>query len=508
MRNMTLEMMKHLLLSSLLLVGLVLAACGASPTTQQASFVSNAPAEAVSSPTALPTATATSTAVPTATATDVPARTVAEAAAPTATATPKSTHTPKPMIPRSPTATSTPTPTSTPAPTSTPTPRRVVTLYVSTPGFTGLNMRSRPSPEANILLTIPYRARVQATMPPVRGTDGQDWYQVRYRSSTGYSLGSLLSKRMPEVAVKPAPTKWLLGPMAHDYQSYNNCAANTTMMTISYFGLQHTQYSVGELLRPNQSDVNVTPSEVMQFVKGQGLGAVVRLGGTPELVRRLVANDIPVMLEHLLDAGGDIGHYSVVRGYDRASDTFIVNDGNKGPMRYIPVSEYMRLWEPYQRTYIPIYRPSQEVIVREILGPHWDAEYNPREYAQEARSVVAARPSAEAWMNLGYALYLAGEYQAAVEAYYNAREYGISPHALWYTAWPAAALNRVERYSEALSLTDSTLAEVPVSGEMLLERGNALLGLGRSSEAARDFRLALQYSPSLWQAREALQRVR
>ncbi len=81
------------------------------------------------------------------------------------------------------------------------TPERMVTLYVNTENYVGLNLRAEPSTESRILLTMPYRASVQAVAQPVKGADGESWYKVRYGSTTGYAYGPLLSERRP----KPMP---------------------------------------------------------------------------------------------------------------------------------------------------------------------------------------------------------------------------------------------------------------------------------------------------------------
>ncbi len=194
-------------------------------------------------------------------------------------------------------------------------PRSMVKLYVTTDGYLDLNIRARPGTGSRVLAVAPHRARLFAQTPPVKDDAGQEWYRVRYGDAMGYALGSLLSPRMPpEITPKPAPENWLLGPMTHDYQRLNNCAPTATMMALSYFGFEHTQADVSQALRPSVWDVSVGASEVVEYAREHGLRAEFRLGGTPELMRRLVANDIPVLGLHLLNAWEDIGHFSVLRG--------------------------------------------------------------------------------------------------------------------------------------------------------------------------------------------------
>lgn len=309
----------------------------------------------------------------------------------------------------------------------------------------------------------------------------------------------------PEVSVRPTRNAVLLGPMTHDYQRMNNCGPVAVLMTLSYYGQQHAQSEVAYALRPSPDDVSVSSDEAARYVRDQGLHALVRLGGTPSLLRELLSNNIPVMTPHLLNTEEDIGHFTVIRGYDQGSDTLIINDSYYGPERYVPVEQYMKLWEPYERTYMPVYTAEQEPIVRAILGADWDESENAYRYVAQQRGVVARDPNTDTWMSLGYGLYRAGEYGEALAAYENAVEYGLSKRVLWYTAWPSAALNELGRHTEALRLADSALAQNLASSEALLERGNALRGLGRYSEAYEAYRLASRYAPYLLSAQVALE---
>ncbi len=319
-------------------------------------------------------------------------------------------------------------------------------------------------------------------------------------TSTPTPLPQPMSTPVTSAAI---PATRVLGPMSHEYQRMNNCGPVTVLMTLSYFGQQHSQAAVANALRPSPHDASVGAVEMVGYLREQGLHGVVRLGGTTDLLRAFVANGIPVMVPHLLNSHEDIGHFTVLRGYDKTSNTFLINDSYYGPNRYVPVSEYMRLWEPYERAFIPVYRPAQEPIIRELLGADWDVGYNARRYVGEARTLVANNPSAETYMSLGYGLYVAGDYGGAVEAYRTAVRYGLSKRTLWYAMWPAAALNRTGQHGEALELTRTALAQNPAASEMLVEKGNALVGLGRRAEAREAYRLAREYAPYLPEARKA-----
>ena len=88
-----------------------------------------------------------------------------------------------------------------------PKPEPPITLYAAGEGYEAVNMRARPSTDAEIVSVIPYGAKVQAARKQVRGADGAPWYEVTYRSQKGYMLGRLLSDRTPPAEPTPAPTE-------------------------------------------------------------------------------------------------------------------------------------------------------------------------------------------------------------------------------------------------------------------------------------------------------------
>lgn len=121
----------------------------------------------------------------------------------TPTPKPKATNTPRPK----PTNTPTPEPTNTPRPepTNTPVPAPDITLYVDAAdqGYTGANLRARPTRQADLILLVKNGERVSAEAQTVTGPDGEEWYRVEYGGNSGYVLGSLMSLHKPAPVVAP-----------------------------------------------------------------------------------------------------------------------------------------------------------------------------------------------------------------------------------------------------------------------------------------------------------------
>ncbi len=203
----------------IVLIGIVLAACGNTPNqpsqNRSAGNQSSGPSPTKSTAQALQaqaesesqrkaiieSANATAAAIvaaarsaPDTAVTSIPT----EAALPTAT-TARATATPLPTATTAPTATSEPTPTPRPKATKTPTPEAKLTLYVDAAdaGYKGVNLRAKPSKDSKSMGLLPNGESVTAMGTPVKGDDGKDWYWVVNKGNKGYMLGSLLSLNKP-----------------------------------------------------------------------------------------------------------------------------------------------------------------------------------------------------------------------------------------------------------------------------------------------------------------------
>ncbi len=74
-----------------------------------------------------------------------------------------------------------------------------IVLYVdgTAQGYTGANLRARPSMSASIILLIPNGAAVRVTPQPIREADKSAWYSATYNGRQGYVLASLLRAQSP-----------------------------------------------------------------------------------------------------------------------------------------------------------------------------------------------------------------------------------------------------------------------------------------------------------------------
>ena len=79
---------------------------------------------------------------------------------------------------------------------------------------------------------------------------------------------------------------------------WNYCAPSNLAMALSYWGWEGDRLDTGQYLKPFEEDKNVMPYEMVNYVEEMtNLSVVVRSGGTLDLLKLLIANGYPVLVE-------------------------------------------------------------------------------------------------------------------------------------------------------------------------------------------------------------------
>jgi tetratricopeptide (TPR) repeat protein len=295
--------------------------------------------------------------------------------------------------------------------------------------------------------------------------------------------------------------------MYHDYQKLNNCGPVSLAAAASFFGSEVTQFDAADVVKGSPEDRNVSPSEMVDYLRSLGLGAVYRVNGDEDLMRQLLANDLPVIVHQWLVRPQDgvlVGHYRVLRGYDAAHSHFIANDPYVGPQLTIPYAQFDEWWRPFNRGYIPVYRPEQEALVAEILADDWDEETNHRRALAQAQAETQTLADGYAFFNLGDMYLVLGDVEAAVTAYDKAFTFEFPDHFLWYQFGPLEAYNQVGAHQRVLDITHQVIADAGEVEEARLQRGIAYLGLGDFVAARAEIEKAVVANPHFERAIAAL----
>ena len=302
----------------------------------------------------------------------------------------------------------------------------------------------------------------------------------------------------------------------HHQQTWNNCGPATITMAMSYYGWQEDQSAAGSALKPNREDKNVSPQEMVAYVEeASNLKAIARMGGTLDLLKRLVANEFPVVIETgaMFEAYDWIGHYRALVAYDDAYqrfyffDSFLgVGDGAQGVA--ISYDEVDRDWQAFNRTFIVVYEPQREGLLRSLLDSHWDAQDAALLAFDGAQAEARLDPSnAFAWFNMGTSLVALGRYQEAAAAFDQSRRLGPPWRMMWYQFGAFEAYYQLGRYDDVLSLVKVNLNNAEEIEETYYWQGLVLQAQGKPEQAASSFRRALAYNPNYDEARAALAKL-
>jgi tetratricopeptide (TPR) repeat protein len=301
-------------------------------------------------------------------------------------------------------------------------------------------------------------------------------------------------------------------------QDINNCGPATLTMYLTSYGWDGNQQQIEAEIKPIPEDRNVNVEELVYYVRNKvgWLNIEYRVGGNTDLIRKLIAAGIPVMIEEEFVMQESYwpnddrwaGHYLLVTGYDDARQIFTSQDVFIGPNLMVSYKDLDKRWQTFNRVYILLYRPEQAGTVQEILGEDWDAKQNRSNALEQSQRETVSNPgNSYAWFNLGTNLVYFDRYDEAAKAYDQARTLGLPQRMLRYQFGPFLAYFHSLRTDDLMTLTEYALKITPTSEEGMLWRGWGLYRLGRKDEAIPFFQKALVARPGYPDALYALDYV-
>jgi tetratricopeptide (TPR) repeat protein len=291
-----------------------------------------------------------------------------------------------------------------------------------------------------------------------------------------------------------------------EVQDWNNCGPVSLSLYLHFYGWDGNQFDIAKEVKPVRADRNVNIDELAGYVQNNinWLNVRFRVGGSIELLRRLVANGIPVMIEetYYLEKpfwyNDDLwaGHYLLITGYDDITRQFIVQDSFIGPDRSMDYSRLDKNWQSFNRVYMLIYRPEQEQLIQSLLAVDWDRDANRQHALEIAQNETVSDPQNPfPWFNLGSNLVYFERYGEAAQAYDTARSLNLPQRMLRYQFGPFLAYFHSGRNDDLLELSKYALQVTPNSEDALLWNGWAQYRQGRKTEALALFRHALVAHP-------------
>lgn len=340
-------------------------------------------------------------------------------------------------------------------------------------------------------------------------------FQMPTATTTASATAAATPERFPTGAARnQAPDAARIYGLLHQQQTWNNCGPATITMALSYYGWRRDQAFAATRLKPNREDKNVSPQELAAFVEAESnVKAIVRMGGALDLLKRLVANEFPVVIETgaMFEAYDWIGHYRALVAYDDAYDVFYFFDSflGVGPSAEgvaISYADVDRDWQAFNRTFIVVYEPQREALLRELLGSYWD-EKDAASIAFETAQMEARREpqNAFAWFNMGTSLVALRRYQEAATAFDQANRTGKLPWRMhWYQYGAFEAYFNLGRYDDVMSLVRINQNNARELEETYYWQGRVQAARGNRQAAAASYRRALGYNRHFDAARQAL----
>ncbi len=311
-----------------------------------------------------------------------------------------------------------------------------------------------------------------------------------------------------------------LDSLTWEQQRWNNCGPTTLTMGLSYFGYTNNQTRAAQFLKPDPEDTNVSPGQMVDFVNQDvsrelGVKALYRVGGTPELLKRLVLFDFPVIVERgiVLEEEGWMGHYSLIVGYDKPAEEYLLFDSwygySRGEGRRFAMDFIEEGWRQFNHTFIVIYEARREAELMNLLGEYADYLTAAEIARDRALAEVRANPDdAWAWFNLGTAYSMLGNYREAASAYDYWRTLDGNPfRMLWYQFGPYEAYYNLGRYDDVLALALASERTTPYVEEVYYYRGLVYAAQGNANSAVFQFDRALEFNSNFQPAREAKEAV-
>lgn len=305
----------------------------------------------------------------------------------------------------------------------------------------------------------------------------------------------------PSIQINKPEISKVIPQKTHVFQTFNNCGPATLSMLLSYYGIEVSQNELGNKLRPYQNpqgdndDKSVTLEELAQESKNYKLVPFHRPNGSIELLKLLIANDIPVIVRTLLHPNEDIGHYRLIRGFDDYTKEIIQDDSYENKNLHFAYAEFASLWQPFNYEYLIIVPQDKVRTVNIILGKDIDAN-KAWENAYQRAKKETQQDSAAVFpiFNQAVALYHLKKYQDSVQSYESIQSQ-LPRRMLWYQIEPIQSYLVLENYQKVFELTDSILNnENRAYTELYLIRGAAYAQQGNKEAAKEEYEKAVFYN--------------
>jgi tetratricopeptide (TPR) repeat protein len=297
------------------------------------------------------------------------------------------------------------------------------------------------------------------------------------------------------------PETKILASNVYYHQTFNNCGPASLAMLLAYYNISETQDKLGQELRPyqhprgNNDDKSVTLDELAEKAESYNLISYHRPNGNIDLIRKFIAQDIPVLTRTWLKANEDIGHYRIVKGYDDLTKELVQDDSLKDKNLRYSYEDFNDLWEKFNYEYLIFVPPEKRNMAETILGEDIDKKTAWQKAVDHAQKELLKNPNdIHARFNLSVAYYYVGDNEKSVAEFAKV-EKQLSARTLWYQIEPIEAYYELKQYARVFSITDKILNNNNRAfSELYFLRGQIYLAQDKKEDAKNEFTKAVLYN--------------
>lgn len=170
------------------------------------------------------------------------------------------------------------------------------------------------------------------------------------------------------VVVNMAPARASLGPLEHITQTLNNCGPASVAEVLNYWGTNRSQGQVQAFLRADGNPNGMVPYGVPSYARSLGFGAILGTGGSRALIKALVANGIPPIVNQWVSITNHVGHYRPIEGFDDQSGVFVSSDPFLGAGHQIDYATFDRIWATNSGRFILLYPLAKQATIQAVLA--------------------------------------------------------------------------------------------------------------------------------------------
>ncbi|MHC1772321.1 MAG: C39 family peptidase [Flexilinea sp.] len=317
----------------------------------------------------------------------------------------------------------------------------------------------------------------------------------------------------PTATEIPLPSSASIDGVKYEDQHgiWNYCAPTNLSMAMTFWGWKGDRLVAGSWLKPFDKDKNVMFYEMENFVaENSELRSIVRPGGTPEVMKRLIASGFPVLIEkgaYMQEVSGRLswmGHYNVVTGYDDEKEEWTVQDSYYTPDYIVSYDLLFDEWKSFNFQFMIVYPGDKEAELYGLLGPYTNQDWAKENALKVADEQIKSATDDESWFfayfNRGSTQIELNDFYGAAQSYDMAFEYyalldtSTRPYRIvWYQTGPYYAYYYSGRYNDVISLATMTLASTqePYLEESYYWRAMAEVALQEFKDAESDLRTCL-----------------